>query len=73
MKRDIESDGSNGGILAEGGWTKTTSDKTFQTKESRTKPPNKNPANHREVLCTGGFVRDFVLLTIGGSEMCDVL
>jgi len=50
-------------ILTEGEWTKTTSDKIFQTKTS---------ANNWERICTWGFVRFFVpgLLKIRGCPRC---
>ena|SRR6218665_2532645 len=61
-----------------GKWTKTTPNKTFQTKDPLTKPPDKtqNPREQlRENLYRGRLSGIFVIgqLKIGGSEMCDVL
>src|SRR6218665_3749021 len=56
--------------------TKTTPDKTFQTKAPRTKAPDKGPREQlRENLYRGLLSGFFVLglLKIGGSDMCDVL
>ena len=57
-------------ILTEGGWTKTTPNKTFQTKD-RTKPPRTIEREFVQVA----FVWVFCTrpTKIGGSEMCDVL
>ena len=48
----------NGGILTEGEWTKTTSDKTFQTKNPGQNPKTKT-LRTSERLCTGGFCPGF--------------
>ena len=58
------------------GTEKTTLDQTFQTKDSLTTPPEKNPSkqlgeNFYKGLLTGFFVLG--LLKIWGSEMCDAL
>ena len=61
----------NRSIFDEGEQTKTTSDKTFQTKT-----PWKNLANNCERICTEGFVRVSCTRPTEngeGSEMCDVL
>ena len=55
---------------------KTTPNKTFQTKDPLTKPPDKNLREQlRQNLYKGLLFGFFVLglLKIGGSEMCDVL
>ena len=67
-----------------GVWTKTTPDKTFQTKEPLTEAPGQKPSRtiEREFV-QGGFVRIFctrptksrgdwdVWRTLGGPGMCD--
>jgi len=58
------------------GTDKNHPDKTFQTKDTLTKLPDKNPHERlRENLYKGLLSGFFVLglLKIGGSEMCDVL
>ena len=55
--------------------TKTTQNKTFQTKDPLTKAPDKSPPQLRENLYRGLLSGFFVLglLKVGGFEMCDVL
>jgi len=61
--------------LTEGERTKTTADKTFQTKDPVTKPPDKNPHEQLRELYRGFLSGFFVLglLKMGVSEMCDVI
>ena len=49
----------NGGILTEGEWTKTTSDKTFPTKNPEQNPRTKTPRTIERYFVQGVFVRDF--------------
>jgi len=68
----------NGGILTEGEWTKTTSDKTFQTKNLEQSPRTKTPRTIERYFVQGVFLGFFVLLknrgvrdvwrTLGGSR-----
>ena len=62
-------------ILTEGERTKTTPDKTFQTKDHLTKPPDKPPRTIEREFAQGVFVRYFCTRPTknGGFEMCDVL
>src|SRR6218665_403645 len=56
--------------------TKPTPDKTFQTKDPLTKPPDKNSREQlRQNLYKGLLSAIFVLdlLKIGGTEMCELI
>jgi len=56
---------------------KTTPDKTFQTKDPLTKPPNKNPREQLRENLYRGLLSGFFVLNLlkirRESEMCDVL
>ena len=72
MKHEVQSDVylsvvTDVGILTEGGWTKTTPDKTPWTKTPRTIQREFVQGAFVPVLCTRPTKN------LGGSEMCDVL
>src|SRR6218665_3836795 len=62
----------NGGILTEGEWTKTTSDKSFSTKNPEQNPRTKTPRTIERyfVGLQGVFVRDLCITKIGGGPRC---
>ena len=73
MKRETESWLTfccNGGILTEGEWTKTTSDKTFQTKNFEQNPQTIAPRTIESYFVQSVFVRAFCITKNRGGPRC---